>query len=166
MVQDLKTTQNILRTSTSRLFLGIFAFIIIVGLAIYTFKVYTPYKASPLPQQGKAIISQNTLQEKYGLQVILVAVTGNGGLVDIRLRFTDAAKAKMLLKDAKNIPSLWIPDTKVLLQLSEEAKPQEIEYSDGGSLFLMYPNGSNAVKSGNPVTLIFGDFQVEPILAR
>jgi hypothetical protein len=109
------------------------------------------------------VLTQSDLEAQYGLRVNLVAVTGAGGFVDVRLKMVDAEKAKSLLQDPKNFPSLWIADSDVTLNASDETKAQEISYQNDGNLFILFPNAGNVVKPGKPVTLKFGEIQVEPI---
>ena len=111
-------------------------------------------------------ISAQALEEQYGLRVNLVAVTAAGGMVDLRLKLVDAEKAKLLLQDKKNFPSLYVPDADVTLQVPQDTKDQEIEFKDDGSIFLMFPNAANVVKRGAPVTVKFGDIALEPIEAK
>ena len=75
--------------------------LIAAGLAVFNF--YKPGSTFALPT---TVISQSALEEKYGLRVNLVAVTGAGGFVDLRLKIVDGEKAKLLLTDAKKFPSL------------------------------------------------------------
>jgi hypothetical protein len=111
-------------------------------------------------------ISQSVLEEQYGLRVNLVAVTAAGGLVDLRLKILDGGRAEALLGDPTNLPALLVPDRDVTLELPDEAKSQEIRFEDDGNYFMMFPNTANAVKPGTPVTIQFGDLQLEPIAAK
>ena len=112
------------------------------------------------------VISQTTLEEKYGLRVNLIAVTAAGGMVDLRLKILDGEKAKLLLQDKKNFPVLINNDGTITLNVSEDTKSQAIKFEDGLDLFLLFPNTGNAVKPGTAVTLMFGDTAIESINAR
>jgi hypothetical protein len=112
------------------------------------------------------VISQNTLEEQYGLRVNLVAVTAAGGLVDVRMKLVDAEKAKLLLSEKSNFPSLWIEDKQVSIVLSDEVISQEITFENGASLYLMFPNAGTAVQTGTDVTIRFGTVALEPIIAK
>jgi hypothetical protein len=142
--------------------------IILVALlvvAIYVNNAYKSLQRDALPQ-GTVLISQTVLEEKYGLRVNLVAVTAGGGLVDLRLKIIDGEKAKSLLQDSNNFPSLWIADGNINLAVSEETKSQEIKFENDGNLFVMFPNSHSVVKPGTPVSVRFGSTQVEPIPAK
>lgn len=111
-------------------------------------------------------ITQNALEADYGLRVNLVAVTAAGGLVDVRIKLIDAEKAKLLLSDKKNFPSLWIDGRQVALTLSEEVISQEIQFENDANLYLMFPNAGSAVQKGTPVTIRFGDIALDAIAAQ
>ena len=111
------------------------------------------------------VISQSALEEKYGLRVRLLAVTGAGGFVDFRIQIVDGDKAKLLLSDPKNFPALSTA-AGVVLNAPEDTKSQKIQYDDGGIMYVMYPNSGNAVMRGSPVTILFGDTALEAIEAR
>lgn len=111
-------------------------------------------------------LSLSALEDQYGLRVNLVGVTAAGGLVDVRFKIVDGEKARSLLQDPNNFPALWIADGHVTLAVPEENRTQEIKVENDGNLLFMYPNSGNAVKPGTPVTIVFGDLQVEPILAK
>lgn len=110
-------------------------------------------------------LSADTLAEKYGLRVNLVAVTAAGGFVDLRLKIIDAEKAALLLQDKANFPVLYVADSNTTLQLAPDAQ-SEIELKDDGNLYVMFPNSRNAVKPGTAVTVKFGNLNLEPISAK
>lgn len=111
-------------------------------------------------------ISQNELESKYGLRVNLVAVTAAGGLVDVRMKLVDAEKAKLLLSDKSNFPSLWIEDKQISVALSDEVISQEITFENDASLYLMFPNAGSSVQKGTAVTIRFGEVSLEPIPSK
>ena len=154
----------VLQNSTSKyISIGIILTILLV-VAIYINNVSRAFQAASLPK-GTAVISQGTLEEKYGLRVNLVALTAAGGMVDVRLKIVDGEKFKLLLADKKNFPTLYTAQG-VTLTAPEETISQEIEFATGGNLFIIYPNSGNTVKQDAPVTILFGNVAVEPINAR
>jgi hypothetical protein len=110
-----------------------------------------------------APLSLNTLEEQYGLRVNLFAVTAAGGFVDLRLKIVDADKAKALLQEPNNFPTLWIADGNITLEVPEENRAQELQYKDDGILLFMYPNQENSAKIGTPISIMFGELQLKPI---
>jgi hypothetical protein len=117
-------------------------------------------------QPAPVVIPVSQLEAQYGLHVNLIAVTAAGGMVDLRLKVLDAAKAGQLLKDRASMPVLFVADGGVTLKPSDETAEGELSLKDGQIGFTLFPNTGNAVKAGTPVSLVFGDMQVEPIIAQ
>ena len=164
-MQTTKDNAALLHFSVRKLVFAIFGLIILFGFAAYGFNLVRTFQANAaIP--ARVIIPQTTLQEKYGLNVSLVAVTAGGGMVDVRFKFVEGAKARLLLQNASSFPTLWVPGKSVTLQVSQADRPQEIKFDDNGNLFLLYPNAGSAVKSGDAVALVFGDIQLEPLQAK
>lgn len=138
--------------------------VIMTGSGLYAYKAFTTSRAKTVPPISR-IISQQTLAGEYGVGVNLVAVTAAGGMVDLRLKIIDGQKAKLLLKDQANFPALRAGND-VVLRASQEVANQEIKFDDGSNIFVLYPNAQNAVKPGDPVSIVFGDIQVEPIQSK
>jgi hypothetical protein len=140
----------------------IVAFLFVISLYINNaVKAYSPRTASA----GTLVLSQADLEQKYGLRVNLVALTAAGGFVDVRLKITDGEKSSLLLADKGNFPVL-ATEQGVRLTAPEETTSQEIQFVTGGNLFIIYPNSSNAIKPGTPVTILFGTTAVEPIKVK
>lgn len=149
---------------TRYLILGItLAAAILMGFLAYR----SQQKLEPIAgSSAMTTLSQSALKEKYGLRVNLVAVTAAGGLVDVRLKIVDGEKAKSLLQDPSHFPTLWIAEGNLSLVVPEEDRTQEITFENDGNLFVMFPNTGGTVKPDTPVTIRFGDTQIEPIPAR
>jgi hypothetical protein len=159
-------TNKIPQPKITNLFIpGAFILIILIILALYVTNAFKAFQAASLPQAAVSI-SPGVLEKQYGLRVNLLAVTAAGGMVDLRLKMLDGEKAKTLLQDKKNFPSLLVQDGNIMLKASEDTSNQEIKFENNGGLFLLFPNTANAVKPGSNVILVFGDLQVEPIIAK
>jgi hypothetical protein len=145
----------------NQLITGIIVFIILAATGLYASGVNRSQPGTPEP----ITISQGALEEQYGLRVLLLAVTGAGGFVDLRINIVDGEKAKTLLSDPANFPAVWVSN-EVILNAPADTKSQKIQFDDGGTMFIMYPNSQNAVMQGTPVRIVFGDIALEPINAR
>mgnify|MGYP001339499088 CR=1 FL=1 len=138
--------------------------VILVALIIYGLTTFRGGQTAP-PPPPITTITQSELAEKYGLSVQLVAVTAAGGLIDVRLQIINSAKAKAFLSDQANFPTLHVGND-VVLRASEDIAAQTIEYKNGSSIFALYPNALDVVHTGDPVTIVFGDSQLEAIQAK
>ena len=121
--------------------------------------------SSPVSMNSTTVITQGELEERYGLRINLIALTAAGGFVDVRLKIMDGEKAKLLLVDKSNFPTLNT-EGGVVLNAPEETKSQDIQFITGGNLFIIYPNSANAIKQAASVRLVFGDISVESIQVR
>jgi hypothetical protein len=164
-MEAVKTNSTSVPQNSSNKYISIAIILsVLLVVALYINNVSKAFQAASLPK-GTVVISQGTLEEKYGLRVNLVAVTAAGGFVDVRLKIVDGEKLKQLLTDKSNFPALYT-EQGVILNAPEDTKSQKIEFISGGNLFIMYPNAGNAVKLDSPVTILFGNIAVEPINAR
>lgn len=145
-------------------FLIVLILMILAVIGSGTYYALKAPQAQPLPQ-AEVVFSQQMLAEQYGLGVNLIAVTFAGGMLDLRLRIIDGEKAKALLDDQSNFPALRAGNG-VVLRASEDVTRQEIKFENNSNLFILYPNSQNVFKPGDPVTIIFGDMQVEPVTAK
>ena len=160
---DVKTKTMGKQFSSKKPLLIAIILVLLLALGLYG---YNAYRAFQSPQPGEAVtITQSDLEANYGLRVQLVAVTAAGGLVDLRLQFVDAEKAKAFLDDPANYPALRVGND-LVLRTSQEGAEQDIQYENGKTIFLLYPNAQNVVKPGDPVNIVLGDLQVEAIQAK
>jgi len=161
---DVKTkTMGKQFSSNKPLLLIAIILVLLLALGLYG---YNAFRAFQSPQPGEVVtISQSDLEANYGLRVQLVAVTAAGGLVDLRLQFVDAEKAKAFLDDPANYPALSVGND-LVLRTSQDAAEQDIQFENGKTIFLLYPNAQNIVKPGDPVNIVLGDLQVEAIQAK
>lgn len=100
------------------------------------------------------------------MHVNLLAVTGAGGMVDLRLKIVNGEKAKALLKSKAEFPALYVPNTDLTLKASEDDQSQPIQFVDGANMFVLYPNAVSSVRSGTAVNILFGDIAVEAIESK
>lgn len=100
----------------------------------------------------------------YGIQVARVSLTAAAGLVDVRLKVLDAAKAKALLADPANPLSLIAGDSPPLMAPHNALKGARL--SDGQVIFVLVPNVRHAVKAGVPVTVAMGPARLGPVTAQ
>jgi hypothetical protein len=142
---------------------GIYVAMALLAIALVVFNAVRSVQAGELPKDT-VLLSQAALGEKYGLQVNLLAVTAAGGMVDLRLKIVDAAKAETLLGDAKNLPTLFVNHTRLFP--TQEISPEAIKFENGTVLVVLFSNPRNLITPGTPVTVMFGNTAVEPIESR
>jgi hypothetical protein len=159
---DAKTKTTERRISLNKPLMVAIILVISFALGLYG---YNAFRAFQSPQPGHFKITQSTLEEKYGLRVQLVAVTAAGGMADLRLQIADAERAKAFLYDRANFPALRL-ENGVVLRSAEDIASQEIQFENGKMIFILFPNAGNSLKPGDPVNIVWGDLQLEPIQAK
>lgn len=108
-------------------------------------------------------INSEELEEKYGLQVVLIGVTAGGGMVDFRFKILDVDKAKALLDNHANMPQL-IPDgSKTRLGIPGSHSPN---YANGKVYYMLFGNAGGIIKPGKLVEVAFGNVILEAIAAQ
>jgi hypothetical protein len=103
-------------------------------------------------------ISPQTLEEEYGMNLSLAAVSALDSIVDVRLKVRDPEKAEQLLEEehfALLVGDTLIPSPHIGRHMFENK-----------TIIIMFPNRQNIVKSGTPVSLVFDSLRVEPVLAN
>ena len=103
-------------------------------------------------------ITQKTLEQDYGTQLSMAAVSAMDSIVDVRLKLLDAEKAEPLFDEghfALLVGDKLIPSPHV----SRHTLANK-------TIIVMFPNQKNLVKPGTPVSFVFEDFRLEPIMAQ
>lgn len=121
--------------------------------------------ARPAPPEMAGAIEPEALEAIYGVRVTRVAVTGGGGLVDLRFTIVDAAKARPLLQGHAASPRLVVAGSGAVLEGGRHGM-RSVRLEDAATSFLLYPNARNAVRPGTRVAVAFGDVLMQPVVVR
>ena len=111
-------------------------------------------------------VSAAAFERIHGIRITQVAVTGGGGLVDLRFTVVDPAKARPLLQDHARTPRLVVEGGKAELQAPAHGAMRNVRLQKDAACFLLYPNARNAIHPGTRVAVAFGTVTVEPVVAR
>jgi hypothetical protein len=122
-------------------------------------------KPAPGPAQGQ-VVSAGTLEKTYGIRIAHLAVTGGGGLVDLRFTVLDPAKARLLFPDHARPPRLVVEGSGAELEAPHHGAMRNVRLQKDAASFLLYPNARGAVRTGSRVALVFGNVSVEPLVAQ
>ncbi len=117
------------------------------------------------PALGKQQMDLKTFEEQSGIRITLVGLTAAGGMVDFRYTVIDRDKAEIFLAHEENMPMLAIGDTGTIL-MSQGHSMRSPELVNGRMYFMFYPNAGNIVRTGTPVSVIFGSLILEPVNAQ
>ena len=121
--------------------------------------------AEPPPQWQRPSVSASGLAERSGVRLIRVAVTGGGGLLDLRYQVVDPSKA-VAVHEARTPPAIidertGLVDDRLLMGHAHHGllKPAV-------SYYLIFENTGNWVRHGSEVTVLLGDAQVEHVIVK
>lgn len=157
-----QASETIPKRQLMRLLFGLLALIILLGIFLFRQEILQLPNFSFLNQNQP--VSMEELEADYGIRVRLIGVTAAGGLIDVRFKILDVEKAKLLFNDPENSPKL-IAENGTLISVSDDDQ-HEIVLKQDGIVFMLYPNIDAAIKPGTPVTIRFGELEVEPIMAQ
>jgi hypothetical protein len=101
---------------------------------------------------------------RTGVQVAQIGMAAGGGLVDLRLKVLDAAKASKLLGNPANVPMLIAGDTPPLQPPHHALRGAR--FGNGLIFYILYPNARGAVKPGSEVVVAMGDVRLGPVTVR
>lgn len=135
---------------------------VLIGFFSYQVGAKSSHLEHPLPE---TTISAQTLEDEYGVEMMLVAVTAAGGLVDVRYKIIDPVKAAKLATEEDGImPMVYVENGDVMLMPDAHMRTQKL--TADRMYFTLIPNAQNIVKRGNSVIVVFGDVALEPITTQ
>jgi hypothetical protein len=118
-----------------------------------------------IPAQQARFAAMHELEERYGIRITLIGVTAAGGMVDFRFRVLDANKAIALTKDHTLMPVLNVQNTDTRLAMPGGGM-HSMTLQDGKVYYILFGNPKGEVKPGTPISVAFGDMQLEAIQAQ
>jgi len=104
------------------------------------------------------IIDAKTMEADYGIRVDLVAVTAQGGLVDLRFTVLDEAKAKALFHDVATMPALFVEGKNATLRTTKGM--------NHNLSLLLYSNAGGVVQAGTQVSVVIDGVRLQPTAAE
>jgi hypothetical protein len=110
-------------------------------------------------------VSSAGLVDRTGVKITQVAVTGGGGLIDLRYQVIDPNKAARL-HDANNPPAVVDEQTGVVAHDLFMQHSHSGPFAFGETYYLVFDNPGNLVRRGGFVTVLLGDAQVDHVLVR
>ncbi len=122
---------------------------------------WSAYRATQLPG---APVTPEQIEAAWGIQVVYIAVTGDGGMVEFRFLIVDPEKAGPLMTTAKR-PRLVVEDTGAIVD-SLYHGGHGGDLIPGQTHFLLYNNRGGAIRSGAAVSVLLGDLRLEHVIAK
>jgi hypothetical protein len=152
---------------SSRLASGVLLTTLVAACATQGAPHEPPVAAAPAVHAGhaaRALPDPLPAEVQHGLQVTQVGLAAAGGLVDVRFKVLDGAKAKTLLGDAAHPPMLIAGDGAPVMPPHHALKGAR--YVTGQMFYILYPNVRGAVQPGATVAVAVGDVRLGPVQAQ
>jgi hypothetical protein len=158
--ENVPAAQNAIRQPV--LLASLAGLVITVGMVSYQLGA----RAAPAHPLPATVISNDMLEQEYGIRLTLVGVTAAGGMVDVRYRVVDPLKAAKLIDPNEGgiMPMIYVGNGDIMLMPDMHMREQKLVA--GRVYFTLIPNTQNVVKRGTVVTVVFGNVAVEPTLAQ
>jgi hypothetical protein len=118
----------------------------------------------PLALQ-RPVVTEEGLVEKSGVQIIYVAVTGGGGLIDLRYQVVDPDKA-VAVHDDQNPPIIVDESTGVVVNNLLMGHSHSGPFNAGQTYYLIFENPGNIVQSGSKVSVLLGGAEVDYVVVK
>jgi hypothetical protein len=111
---------------------------------------------------ARPVVAADRLGEASGVEITRVAVTGGGGLVDLRFKIVDPDRANAL-HDQRTPPAVVDEQTGLVVHDLLMNHAHSGTYKTGVTYYLVFNNPGNWVRRGARVTVLLGDAQVEHV---
>jgi hypothetical protein len=114
---------------------------------------------------ARPLVSASGLVERSGVKITQVAVTGDGGLVDLRFTVVDANKAAAL-HDPAHPPAVVDQRSGLVVKDLLMSHAHTAPFKAGVTYYLVFNNPGNWVHRGDKVAVLLGDARVENVTVR
>ena len=123
-----------------------------------------PTAVVPLALQ-RPVVTEDGLVEAIGVKIVYVAVTGGGGLIDLRFQVVDPEKANRV-HDADYPPTIVDESTGLVVNQLLMGHAHNGPYTAGQTYYLIFENPGNIVQSGGRVSVLLGNAEVDHIVLK
>jgi hypothetical protein len=114
---------------------------------------------------ARPLVSASGLVERSGVKITQVAVTGDGGLVDLRFTVVDANKAAAL-HDPAHPPAVVDQRSGLVVKDLLMSHAHTSPFKAGVTYYLVFNNPGNWVHRGDKVAVLLGNARVENVTVR
>ncbi len=153
-------------TRTRILGIGLGALLVLavaVVVAWATHREAAPSAAAVPPEWQRPAVTAADLVQRSGVKLVRVAVTGGGGLIDVRFQVVDPDKAASL-HQPRTPPAVVDERTGLvvhdLLMNHSHTGPMK----PAQTYYLVFENPGGWVRSGSQVSVLLGDAQVDHVV--
>lgn len=100
------------------------------------------------------------MEAKFGVRFSFLAVTADGGMVELRYRVVDEGKAANFGHYSETAPMIISEDSGKIVDVTIMGLHNH-RVEPGRTYYVLYRNTESAIQSGRPVTIAVGDIKLE-----
>ena len=144
---------------------------VLIAAGIGALALWLPQRADggssvdPASTWQRPSVSASGLALRSGVRLVRVAVTGGGGLVDLRYQVVDPNKA-VAVHETQTPPAIIDERTGLVLNRLLMGHAHQGQLKAAVSYYLIFENTGNWVRRGSKVTVLLGDAQVEHVVVK
>ena len=110
-------------------------------------------------------MTPDQLLDKIGVRITQVALTGSGGLVDLRIQVVDPDKASAI-HGLTYPPALVDATTSIVASNLLMGHSHSDPFKAGITYYYIFENPGNVIKSGNKVSVLLGNTEIDNVPVR
>jgi hypothetical protein len=114
---------------------------------------------------GRTPVDTDGLAARSGVRITQVAVTGGGGLLDLRFQVLDPNRANSL-HDAATPPAVIDESSGLVVRDLLMSHAHTGKFTAGETYYLVFENPGNWIRRGSKVTVLLGQAQVAHVVVR
>ncbi len=153
--------------------LGLLTGVVVVVAALFAWgameglrehKAAAPEAVAPNvpPQWQRTPVTAKGLEQATGVRIVQVAVSGDGGLLDLRFQVVDPNLAAAI-HDQSNPPAIVDETTGLVANSLLMGHSHSSPFNAGVTYYLIFENPGNLISRGGTVSVLLGDAQVEHV---
>jgi hypothetical protein len=119
----------------------------------------------PPPDWARPSVTAQELPERLGVRLTRVAVTGGGGLLDLRFQVVDPEKAAAI-HNPRTPPALVGEPSGLFLDQLLMGHSHSGSFKTAVTYYLIFVDDGNLVQRGNKVTVLLGNVEVEHVTVQ
>ena len=123
-----------------------------------------PTTVVPLALQ-RPVVTEGGLVDQSGVKIVYVAVTGGGGLIDLRYQVIDPDKANAI-HDEQYPPTLVDETTGLVINSLLMGHSHTGTFNAGQTYYMIFENPGNIVQSGGRVSVLLGNAEVDHVVLK
>jgi hypothetical protein len=159
-IATIPTWRGPLPVTVKHLFLAILA-VALVSTGLVAGHAYL--QATKVWEPGTMPVSLE-IEQKFGVRFTFVAVTGKGGMVELRYRVIDEDRAANFGHYTETAPMLIAEDTGEIVDVTIMGLHNH-RVEPGRQYYILFRNTGQAIRSHRPVTIAVGDLKLEHVVA-